>query len=356
MPKKYIASTRQREAAPENLLDTPAKRARHFTTISRNATWVSIAGSRGGISLGYRPRTGQPGSWSVRLIWHDLRKETLLGTADDAGCGPDALSYVEAVRAALAWSEAEKVDLRVGAPPDRSLTLRAALAAYCAVRMRRDERNGTNARTRLDRYVISDPRLADTPLRKLTAASLDAWRRALPPMRPSSLNRLLNDLRAALTATMPAQVLPPALRAALRAQPGATEAREIQVIPEADLGRLLQAAITVDQPFGHLVRLLIVTGARFSQIARLRVNDVQLVPGRSRVLVPASAKGRASKAGAPIAVPISDERPRSFSRWCTAVWATSYCCCAAPAVPGASPMRCAACGCVRSNSRSCRPI
>ena len=171
----------------------------------------------------------------------------------------------------------------------------------------------------MTRYVLSDTRFADTKLTQLTPASILAWRRALLHMKPSSLNRLLNDLRAGITAAMPAQTLPPALRAALRAEQGATEAREIQVLGLADLRRLLQAAEQLDANFGQLVLLLAVTGARFSQIVRLRVSDVQLVPGRNRLMVPASAKGRIVKAGTPIPVPISDDiaaqlRPLTYGR------------------------------------------
>ena len=67
------------------------------------------------------------------------------------------------------------------------------------------------------------------------------------------------------------------------------------------------------------MRLLAVTGARYSQVVKLRVNDLQLVPGRNRLMVPASAKGRGAKAGRPIPVPISDDvaaclRPLTYGR------------------------------------------
>jgi integrase len=219
-------------------------------------------------------------------------------------------------------AESEKANLAsggTGLDGDQNPTLRDGLAVYCAARIRRGGENGRIAEWRLARYVLSNARLADTPLAQLTPTSIGAWRRALPPMKPSSLNRLLADFRAGITTAMPAQTLPPALRAALRAEPGASEAREIQVVNPADLRRLLQTADQLDPGFGRLVRLLAVTGARFSQLARLRVNDLQLIPGRSRLMVPASAKGRVSKSGAPIAVPISDDvaaqlRPLTYGR------------------------------------------
>jgi integrase len=254
------------------------------------------------------------------LIFHGVRRETILGVADDPGCKPGALSYAAAVQAAIVWGEGEKSAIesgRVNGGDGPDLTLRDALAAYCVARIRRGGWNGRIAEWRLARHVLSDTRLADTRLTQLTPASIGAWRRALRPMKPSSLNRLLADLRAGITTAMPAQILPPTLRAALRAEQGVTEAREIQVLNSADLRRLLQTADQLDANFGHLVRLLAVSGARFSQVAKLRVSDLQLVPGRNRLMVPASAKGRISKAGAPIAVPIGDdttERLRPLTR------------------------------------------
>jgi integrase len=310
MPPRYFSGNRAPVAAPANPLDTPIKRARHFPTASRNATWIAIAGTRGGISLGYRARADRPGSWSARLIFHGVRRETLLGVADDPGSKPSALSYVAAVQAAIVWGDGAKSAIersRESAGDDPDLTLRDALAAYCAARIRRGGDNGKNAKSQLTRYVFSDTRFADTRLAQLAPASIGAWRRALLPMKPSSLNRLLNDLRAGITAAMPAQILPPAMRAALRAEQGATEAREIHVLSLVNVRLLLQAADQIDANFGQLVWLLAATGARFSQIARLRVSDVQLVPGRNRLMIPASAKGRVSKSGASIPVPIGDD-------------------------------------------------
>jgi integrase len=320
MPAHYFTGNRSPVAAPLNALDTPNKRARH--TAARHALWVSIAGKRGGVSLGYRARVDQPGSWSARLIYRGARHETLLGVADDPGCKPDALSYAAAAQAALTWAEGKKASLESGKDVDGDPddpTLRDALATYCEARIRRAAAAGTNAMHRLTRHVLSDSRLADTRLTRLSPASIAGWRRGLLPMKPSSLNRLLNDLRAGITAAMPAQILPPELRAALRAEPGATEAREIQVIYPADLRRLLEAADQLDASFGQLVRLLAVTGARYSQVVKLRVNDLQLVPGRNRLMVPASAKGRGAKAGRLIPVPISDDvaarlRPLTYGR------------------------------------------
>lgn len=67
-------------------------------------------------------------------------------------------------------------------------------------------------------------------------------------------------------------------------------ARENQILSDDQVRRVVAAAIAIDEDFGRLVVLLAATGARFSQIARMRVGDVQ--PEFSRLLVPQSFKGK----------------------------------------------------------------
>ena len=69
------------------------------------------------------------GSWSARLIFRGVRRETMLGAADDLGCTSGALSYAAAVQAAH----------RLGRRP-RSRPSRAA--------RRRRRRPGPTLRTR----------------------------------------------------------------------------------------------------------------------------------------------------------------------------------------------------------------
>ena len=47
------------------------------------------------------------------------------------------------------------------------------------------------------------------------------------------------------------------------------------------------------------------TGARFSQVARVKVSDVQTA--QKRVLIPSSAKGGSTKVRQAIAVPLGDD-------------------------------------------------
>ncbi|MCW2317223.1 hypothetical protein M2322_002777 [Rhodoblastus acidophilus] len=120
-------------------------------------------------------------------------------------------------------------------------TVRTAVEAYIAEREKRSAR-GADARSRLTEHVLENESFASLPLAKLTAAKIIRWRDELRPasakkaeaaaaakaarakatgakkrgrakltepattstkegLKPSTVNRLLNDLRAALNAT-----------------------------------------------------------------------------------------------------------------------------------------------------------
>jgi integrase len=66
-------------------------------------------------------------------------------------------------------------------------------------------------------------------------------------------------------------------------------ARENQVLPDDEIRAIVAAAQAIDGDFGRLVLVLAATGARFAQVQRLRVGDVQ--PGQGRIMVPQSFKG-----------------------------------------------------------------
>src|SRR5690606_20871893 len=96
-----------------------------------------------------------------------------------------------------------------------------AINDYVKSRQRVSGRNGANASGRLARHVLSDKQFADTLLTKLRSSHFDAWRSRLPIIdeqhaepepkgdssdvtfiSPATVNRLMNDLRAALNAAV----------------------------------------------------------------------------------------------------------------------------------------------------------
>jgi len=270
-----------------------------------------------GLHLGYRrPATeGRAGAWVGRRRRADGGYKTEnLGLADDlpgivAGPQPNGstvLTYDQAQSALRAWARAEAEAERAaqegstGGP-----TVRTAIAAYLAERESRSA-TSTDARLRLSCHVLHAP-LADVTLRTLTEKHFADWRTGLArggrqkkgapssTLAPATVARLLNDLRAALNSAAKRHRLDlaPVIRTGLKAPPNADAPRDTQILPDADIRRVVDAARAVDQDFGLLVMVLAATGARFDQLARATVSAFQ--PDQERLMVPVSRKGRGTK-------------------------------------------------------------
>jgi integrase len=298
--------------------DSPSKRAR--LPARKNPYWQGISGGRGGVSLGYRKLAKGGGRWVAKIVVEGARYEEGIGSADDDGAGPGALSYRSAVASALAWSKRQHGALQAGRETGsdyRAVTVRTAIERYVGVRKSRSARDGANAAGRLKRHVLNGDKLADIPLAKLRATDIAAWRERItvgnddsPGIKAATLNRLLNDLRAALNAAAAAafREMPPTLPAEIKvgtkAAPVATNARK-QILSDQQVAAVIEAAFAVDDEgdFGRMVLVAAATGARHSQIRALTVADVQA--HHNRIMVPGSAKGRARQPRAPIAVPVS---------------------------------------------------
>ena len=208
-------------------------------------------------------------------------------------------------------------------------TVRLAVEVYIESRNARDSRRvgrpvRADAAHRLERYVIGRSKhgqrkavaaapISEIALYKLTERNLLEWREGLPTcLKATAVQRLVNDFKAALNSTYERNRdrLPPALpsivksglKAALVDEDDAVPlARENQILSDAQISDLIRATHEVDAEHdwdGDLFRLIVVmaaTGARFSQVARLRVVDVQT--GAGRLMIPASRKGRGGKGG-----------------------------------------------------------
>ncbi|WP_292682843.1 tyrosine-type recombinase/integrase [Novosphingobium sp.] len=163
--------------------------------------------------------------------------------------------------------------------------------------------------------------LAEIPLHKLTEDDLRSWRSNLPSgFKPAGIQRLVNYLKAALNSCaeryfsrLPAGLLS-TIKRGLRAvghehddDDDVAVARENQILSDDQVASLMAATLEVDREQGwegDLYRLILVmaaTGARFSQVTRLRVMDVQTVAGR--LMMPPSRKGRGGKVSL-ISVPV----------------------------------------------------
>lgn len=311
-------------------IDTAAKRAR--LAPRKNPYWRGIAGGRGGVSLGYRRAAAGAGAWIAKMVVEGRRVEERIGFADDAGCASTAIGYRAAVAIALEWSVRQYAALEAAgaAEPKRRPTVKTAVEAYIKVRQARSERHGKIAQGSLTKHVLSDVAFANTPLWKLRATHFEEWRGRLPMrpqglvpllgkrdpknLAPTTVDRLLTDLRAALNAAgvkhrreLPASF---ALEVKLgtKALGMSTEARR-QILTDEQLRAAIEAAFDVDESgdFGRLVLLAASTGARFSQITGKALTVAGFQVQRNRVMVPSSRKGRSKQAKPPVAVPLSDD-------------------------------------------------
>ena len=285
--------------------------------------------------LGYR-KGKRGGSWLVRWRNGAGYRQAPIGTADDA-IGAGTLDYNAAIRAARARVEAARAEARAKAdgPP---LTVRSAVESYIAARNARHSRRAgrqlrSDADHRLSHHVLGQKargkqeaippaRLADMPLHTLKENDLQTWRTDLSAeLKETTKQRLINDLRAAFNAALAAnrKNLDAAFATVVKHGLNAIKAdddddipiaRENQVLADVQVAHVLREAQEIDAEEhweGDLFRLVVVlaaTGARFSQVARMRVGDVQRA--QSRLMVPVSRKGKGRKNGT-TAVPVGKD-------------------------------------------------
>ena len=245
-----------------------------------------------GIKLLYRRNEGV-GTWSVEASdGHGRSWTRKFGDADDTDRADDnsILDFWAAQDKAKALARG-KTSEGEGAP----VTVAQALDEYRTdlVSEGADPANADRVRPHLSAA------LASKCVALLSARDLRAFRDGLSQkgLAPGGVNRSMKGLRAALNAAAAADpriTNGAAWRVGLQSLPVGDSARRM-VLPDADVGRIVTAAYEIDRPFGLLVEVLAVTGARASQAVRLTVGDLQA--DRGRVLMPPSRKGGRRVAG-----------------------------------------------------------
>ncbi|KAB2763072.1 tyrosine-type recombinase/integrase [Brucella anthropi] len=282
--------------------------------------WRSVSAD---VHLGYR-KGKRAGRWFVRWRLPDGRyKQENIGAADDglSADGVETLNFEQAKNKAAHHVEQERQRER-DAGKEPIPTVREVVETYAAKRKARAEKQEgarpRDASGRLAMHVLEKP-LADKRLDTLSDEDLSDWRANLPEtLATSSVQRIVNDLRAALNAVPPRILkrLPASYLTMIKlglkageAEPAA--ARDGAALPDADVRRIIEAARTVDDMedwSGDLFRLVLVlaaTGMRFSQIRRIQVGDVQ--PEQSRLMIPTSRKGRGQKRATHIGVKVGGD-------------------------------------------------
>lgn len=244
-----------------------------------------------------------------------------LGTCDDHvdADGRTILCWKGALEKALTWFQQVETP---GYLQAADLTVEKAAAEYSAMRDQRDSvRAGrpvrSDGRSRMNRYVVIDDELSGIRLHDLTEAHLKAWLGRQKHLKLTTRQRLTNDLKAALNhcyvqyrRVLPSD-FPMTVKVGLKPEEnywenGESRARDNQILDDERVRKIIKLAIQRDKDgdFALLVILLAATGARFCQLRRMRVCDVQLQ--HSRILVPSSFKGK-GKAPALTKVPVGSD-------------------------------------------------
>lgn len=259
-----------------------------------------------GVHLGYR-KGSKFGVWVWRrYLGTGQYLVKSFGFADDnrQADGEEVLSFQQA------RTKLRELDAARRAPAAKqSITIRQAIEAYCEMRETRETARGgalrRDARSRLSKHVLSD-KIADIRISDLTEDALASWRKRLrADLAPMTVRRLIGDFKASLNAAAKAhrKALPADIGVIVKnglASDGAISgtARAAQILPDPDVRRVIADAKEIDDEegwegdFARLIVILAATGARFGQISRMTVADVQ---AEGRLMVPVSAKGQGKK-------------------------------------------------------------
>ena len=246
--------------------------------------WTKLAE---GLSLGYRRLATGSGSWSMRVA--DGRGGNwvkVIAPADDFEGTAGALDFWAAQRRAVELA-------RGGAPDDtgKLQTVNEAVAAYAADLK---ARGGESANATRLTYNMT-PALGTKIVATLTARELRAWRDGLlaKGLSKATVTRTAKCLAAALAlaaASDPRIQNRDAWRHGLAALPDSNTSRNV-ILSDEQVRSIVAAAHTVGQGLGLLLEVAAVTGARPSQIKRLRVGDML----KQGLHMPGSRKGKGRK-------------------------------------------------------------
>lgn len=266
-----------------------------------------------GRHLGYY-RGARSSSWIARYRGAAAQDEYVtakLGAADDR-CDADGeavLDWKQAFEKALAWFDAQS---RRHLRTEPIWTVKQAVDFYVAMRDARDSARAgrpmrSTASSRLRIHVLETPTLPSICLDQLSESDIKAWLAKVTIRKDTTKRRLAADLKAALNAAyaedrrrLPAD-LPEIIKYGLKVEvaedlAALSVARENQILGDEQVRLIIETAMRLDAE-GDLTRrivLLAATGARFSQVQRMLVRDVQFE--HSRLLLPKSRKGKGKTA------------------------------------------------------------
>lgn len=281
--------------------------------------WVQL---RPTIHLGYRRNIGDVGTWSVKVGTPGSNKAWIkrIALADDveAARPPEILNYTLAIDEAMKLARPqEAADVTIEG--ERPLTVHEALIKYKADLIRRGG-NPINATS----VIFNIGALKNVVVALVKTRDLEDWRDALVTagkLQPSSINRLMNSLRAALelAARKDKRITNVGVfKGGLEKLQDANVARN-KILKDEEVCSVVAASHEQDHKVGIFMQTMADTGARPSQIGRLEVRDLIILdPKRPKLMMPKSGKGgktdRAKRKATRYPVPITTELAATLKR------------------------------------------
>lgn len=289
--------------------------------------WRSI---EQGLHLGYRRLKGRAGTWWARHYVGDQTYTT-------EGIGPaDDLSDADGVRILDYWQAQKKArELMVtrahtAVGRSRPLTVAQAVEEYLDF-LDSNRKSGQDARIRYEAFI--KPALGDIEVNKLTSDQISTWHIGLSK-RPPRLRTKKGEAqkhrdpdkdaeairRRRATANRTLTVLKAALNRAWRTKrklvPSDDEWRAVEPFENADAARIRYLSIAeakrlvnaCDPDFRRLVQAALETGARYGELANLKVRDFNRDSGTLAVPV--------NKTGKPRHIVLTDDGIKFFSQLC----------------------------------------
>lgn len=279
-----------------------------------------------GVRLGYRRGRGthgRGGTWLAATRGIDgVRVQARLGRADDLVTSEGTLTHDQAKDAARTWARS----LRTGGPVSRQLTVDDVLNKYLS--MKESEGARSDVRSAFNAHI--SPTLGKLRVADLTTDRIRNWRDSLSKKpkrfrtgkssvqnrivvinpadeegmrrRRDSANRILTVLKAALNWAYHQRLVTDDTAWRLVKPFKGTTAARIRFLDTAEQNALLKAS---SGALRRLVAAALMTGARFGELARLRVSDFD--PANGSIFI---AK---SKSGKPRHVPLTDGGAELFS-------------------------------------------
>jgi integrase len=268
--------------------------------------------------LGFR-RSGATGQWLARFYagMGKYRQDVIAGAddAEHAADGQAILDYFQARTRALAWVQEQRNETAGLPAAGADLTVTDALLAYAT--WLEGQGRGRDIRTRAMSMIA--PTLGAVRVRELKQQQVEQWLAdvAVKPVRlrqkcggpvryaeadlrdpelqrrrRASANRLLGVLKAGLNRCW-RQGLVPSNEAWARVAPfrGVAASRVRYLLPD-EAQRLIRAAAPESPDFARLAQVALVTGARYGELARARIEDFNGDAGTLLIRESKSGKSR----------------------------------------------------------------